>query len=806
MAQLVLDIKFRADSSHLVGETRRARREIDTMGGKAQKTSRSFRDLGRQTGRTTTLTRRLTAENRTLGRSLVESGRGTRLLIGAMRALAGLAVIRLFVGLAKGAAEFGTKMKEVSTLLANDQEIPRLTRNVLEAAKAFGQAPVKQADALYKIISAGASNAAEATFLLNTANKLAIGGVTDVATAAFGLTSIMNAYGLSASRAEEVSDALFVGMKAGQTTITELSNAVGNAATFAAASGVSFEELIGSVASLTKVGINTSVAFNGVRAILTAISKPSEEARQLAEELGIEFGITAIQAKGLAAFLEDLVEKTGGSAEKITELFGSVEALTPVLALTGKAADDFSAVMSDMANKAGLTQEAFAKMADDATFKFARIKAAVIVLGIEFGNRILNLAVPAMDALLVNFNQVVRVIGAMTAAVGALVVVKLADVLITWASAAVTATRALLAAAKAQNLLTLLISRSGLGILLKLAVVLGAGALAYELLARRVEEQIEALEASLPVTDQAALSIEVLGQAADGAGEGMTRFKMSLDRQIVALVNQRLTLGQSAGAIARVAKEQELFNFLQDKGIKLTDAQSLATEQLLNDYEREVDRLEAAEQALREHNEELEESGQFMRDLSDAANRTFEDIAVGARTARDALRDLLQEMQRIILRALVFKPLEEFLGDFFGGFFGGGTKTEGAGTGKQPHGLLGHKGGIVGRDVFPTRSVPARVFAGAPHFAHGGFIGSGEVPAILHRGEGIFTPAQMRALGGNVNITINQSIDLRGADPGVFARAQEFKRQIREETVAAVFDLMDQGGRAAQISGRRRRA
>jgi hypothetical protein len=69
-------------------------------------------------------------------------------------------------------------------------------------------------------------------------------------------------------------------------------------------------------------------------------------------------------------------------------------------------------------------------------------------------------------------------------------------------------------------------------------------------------------------------------------------------------------------------------------------------------------------------------------------------------------------------------------------------------------GLLGslfHGGGIVGAGG-PSRAVPAAAFLAAPRF-HNGFMPD-EMPAILRKGEGVFTPEQMRAMGGQVTVNI----------------------------------------------------
>lgn len=68
-----------------------------------------------------------------------------------------------------------------------------------------------------------------------------------------------------------------------------------------------------------------------------------------------------------------------------------------------------------------------------------------------------------------------------------------------------------------------------------------------------------------------------------------------------------------------------------------------------------------------------------------------------------------------------------------------------------------HSGGIVGSEASFMRSVPASTFENAPRY-HSGLMPD-EFPAVLQKGEGVFTKGQMQAMGNqsepqNVNITI----------------------------------------------------
>ena len=76
--------------------------------------------------------------------------------------------------------------------------------------------------------------------------------------------------------------------------------------------GVSIDELMASFATLTNVSGNTAEVSTQLAAIFTALIKPSSEATEMAQQMGIQFDAAAIKAAGgMQQFLESL------SAEKI---------------------------------------------------------------------------------------------------------------------------------------------------------------------------------------------------------------------------------------------------------------------------------------------------------------------------------------------------------------------------------------------------------------------------------------------------------------------------------------------------------
>ena len=382
---LELDSRKARDQARALGG------ELDNLGKKGTKAKDGVKGVGTES----------TKASKGIGDMAKESWNAEKAmakLATAAGALAAIAALAKIMREATAAAlEFNKAMAEVSTLLPDTDDLAAVSLEVRRLSVEFNQAPVDQARAMYQVISAGAKNAAEASKILEVANRLAVGGVTDVATAADGLTSLLNAYGLAAGDALGVSDALFVAMKAGKTTIGELSGALGKVAPLAAQVGIGIDELTGATAALTKGGISTEIAVTGLRAIMAAVVKPTSEAATEAARLGIEFNATALKTQGLAGFMETLVTASNGSTDSLAQLFGGVEALVPALALAGQAGTDLDSILLSMGDKAGATGAAFEKIASSDAYRLEKAINDLKDVTIDLGNAILVVLVPAME-------------------------------------------------------------------------------------------------------------------------------------------------------------------------------------------------------------------------------------------------------------------------------------------------------------------------------------------------------------------------------------------------------------------------
>jgi TP901 family phage tail tape measure protein len=364
----------------------------------------------------------------------------------AFATLASVGIGVFFTKVTREASQFETAFAEVLTLVDETTfNVERLSDALQEQAILFGSDDPLQAAAAYQIISAGAESAAEAIEILDASNRLAVGGVTEVSIAADGLTTILNAYGGSVTSASEASDVLFVGMRAGKTTIEELSTSLGRVVPLAASTGVSFEELVASVSALTTGGISTREAVTGVRAVLASVAKPTKEASDLAEKLGINFTAAGLESQGFASFLQEVVTATGGSTEELSLLFGGVEALLPILALAGEAGDSFTEILEQMQDSTGATEEAFNKMTNTFGFQAGRFQQVLGEPLQAVGNALTAVLTPAMRFVADNFEALSR--GATVFASG--ITVALLPAILSLVPAAASATAGFIAMAAA---------------------------------------------------------------------------------------------------------------------------------------------------------------------------------------------------------------------------------------------------------------------------------------------------------------------------------------------------------------------
>lgn len=326
---------------------------------------------------------RLSTDLKRAGRQITSTGQSlTKNLTIPLLAVAATSI--------KFASDFDDGMAKVNTIADTAaKSIGTLGKEVMSTSDDTGKAADELSESLYQAISAGADTAG-AMDLVGVASKTAIAGFTDTTTAVDGLTSVINAYGLETTDADEVANKFLITQNKGKTTFAQLASSIGGVVSISATAGVSIDDLLSSLATLTMNGISTDEAVTGVKSALSNIIKPSSEAAKTAKQLGIDFSATALQSKGLAGFLADVKEKTGGNIETIASLFGNVRGLNAVLKLTSnEGLAQMNDIMGEMQTNTTALDDAYETMSGTMSNQLKIALNSLKNVGIELGQKLM---------------------------------------------------------------------------------------------------------------------------------------------------------------------------------------------------------------------------------------------------------------------------------------------------------------------------------------------------------------------------------------------------------------------------------
>ena len=159
-------------------------------------------------------------------------------------------------------SSFETSFSKASTLFGDvSVDTDNLKSKIVDMSKQTGISAEELNETLYQAMSAGipvTEDMGTALAAVQTAAKLSVGGFTSSSTAMSGLTTAINAYGLSADDASRIADEFILVQNKGVTTVDELASNMGRAISTGSAYGVNLENLNAAYISLTKGGISTA--------------------------------------------------------------------------------------------------------------------------------------------------------------------------------------------------------------------------------------------------------------------------------------------------------------------------------------------------------------------------------------------------------------------------------------------------------------------------------------------------------------------------------------------------------------------
>lgn len=290
----------------------------------------------------------------------------------------------------EAAASYETSFAKTETLLTGtSEELQEYSESILKMSNDTGVAAGELTETVYSAISAGIDQA-DAIEFAGQAAKLAEGGFTDAETAVDVMTTALNAYGLEADKAGQISDYLITTQNLGKTTVDELASSVGKVIPIASAYGVEMDDLSTAYAQLTAGGIATAEAGTYLKSMLNELGDSgSTVSAVLQDQTGMSFAELTESGKSLGDIMEILGDSVGGDAGAFNELWSSSEAGVGALSLLNGGVESYNETLDAMRNSSGATEQAYGTMTDTLDHQIEVIKNLGTNFMISLGQKVL---------------------------------------------------------------------------------------------------------------------------------------------------------------------------------------------------------------------------------------------------------------------------------------------------------------------------------------------------------------------------------------------------------------------------------
>lgn len=308
-----------------------------------------------------------------------------------------------FFDCSEAAAQFETSTAMVATIADTSQKsLSSISKEVRSYSTETGEAASDMAEATYQAISASV-NTADAAAFAGTATKLAVGGFTSATTAVDVLTTAINAYGLAASDATQLSDYLITTQNLGKTSVDQLAQSVGKVIPLASAYNVQMDNLSSAYAVLTANGIATAESGTYLKSMLSELGDTGSDVSEvLLNSTGKTFAQLMEQGYSLGDVMAMLGDAVDGDSTAFNALWSSTEAGIGALSLFNAGADKYNSVLDSMRTSAGATEKAYSTMADTTDKSKQRMENSFNNLKISVGD-VLN---PALTQVYEGFTNV----------------------------------------------------------------------------------------------------------------------------------------------------------------------------------------------------------------------------------------------------------------------------------------------------------------------------------------------------------------------------------------------------------------
>lgn len=275
---------------------------------------------------------------------------------------------------------FTSSMSEVQALSgATGAELEALT----ETAKKYGASTkytaAESAQALKYMALAGWDSQQMIDGLPGVLNLAAASGE-DLATTSDIVTDALTAFGMSAEDSTRFVDVLAQASSNSNTTVSMMGETFKYVAPVAGALGYSIEDTAVAIGLMANSGIKAGQAGTALRAIMSRMADPPEDAAKAMDALGLSLTDSEGNMKSLDEVMQDMRDAFSGlnASEKAAyaSTIGGTEAMSGLLAIVNASDGDFNKLTESINNSTGACEEMASTMQDNVTGDLASLSSA----------------------------------------------------------------------------------------------------------------------------------------------------------------------------------------------------------------------------------------------------------------------------------------------------------------------------------------------------------------------------------------------------------------------------------------------
>lgn len=291
---------------------------------------------------------------------------------------------RTFAKITRNFREFEEGMAMASTVIDTATvNMAKLEDQVISLRMATGRSFKELTEGLSEAVQRGIP-AGQAAVFLGQAHKFATAAGMELKDAVKSTTVVLDAYALGLNKSMKVMDTFFALQDKGNVKIAQLSDELGKVVPTAAQLNVSFEEVSAAIVALTRAGMSPSEAITRLNNALLALARSTPDAQMRARALGIDFTVSAIKAKGLAKFVEEVNAALGENKEELISVVPRIRAFQGISIIAANDAKLFKVGLESVADAAGRTNREFEKASDTISYRWKKIGGLISAMSAVF--------------------------------------------------------------------------------------------------------------------------------------------------------------------------------------------------------------------------------------------------------------------------------------------------------------------------------------------------------------------------------------------------------------------------------------